>query len=90
MTIPEAQAAYNIAYSGTIRTWVRAYKQQNRELAALHPSSSQMPAPSPDTTYQQDKALQEAKLKLAALEALIDIAEQQFTISIRKKPGANQ
>src|SRR3954453_11102596 len=39
MTIPEAQAACNIAYAGTIRTWVREYQQQNRELAALHQNS---------------------------------------------------
>jgi transposase-like protein len=90
MTIAEAQAAYHIAYAGTIRTWVREYKQQNRELAAFHQSSSDMPAPSPDTTTQQDKALQEARLKIAALEAMIDIAEQQFNISIRKKSGAKQ
>jgi hypothetical protein len=49
-----------------------------------------MPAPSPDTTTQQDKALQQARLKIAALEAMIDIAEQQFNISIRKKSGAKQ
>lgn len=89
MTISEAQAAHNIAYAGTIRTWVRAYKQQNRELAALHQSSSEMSS-LPDTTTQQDKALQAASLKIAALETMIDIAEQQFKISIRKKPGAKQ
>jgi transposase len=90
MTIHEAQTAYNIAYAGTIRTWVRAYQQQNRELAAVHQTSSDMP-PSPDTaTSQQDKQLQEAKLRIAALEAMIDIAEQHFNISIRKKSGAKQ
>lgn len=92
MTIPEAQAAYNIAYAGTIRTWVRAYKQQNKELAALHQTSSGM-STSPQTTttnQQQDKELQQAKLKIAALEAMIDLAEQHFNISIRKKSGAKQ
>ena len=91
MTIPEAQqAAHNIAYAGTIRTWGREYKQQNSELAALHQSSSEM-SPSPDTTFdQQDKQLQAARLKIAALETIIDVAEQHFNISIRKKRGAKQ
>src|SRR5437764_10207322 len=91
MTVKEAQAAYNIAHAGTIRTWVREYQQQNRELAALHQTSSEMSA-SPDTTtdQQQNKELQEAKLRIAALEAMIDLAEQHFNISIRKKSGAKQ
>jgi hypothetical protein len=36
------------------------------------------------------KQLSEAKLKIKALETMIDIAEQQFKISIRKKSGAKQ
>lgn len=93
ITVREAQAAHNIAYAGTIRTWVREYQQQNRELATLHQTSSEM-SPSPDTTTtssnEQDKQLQEAKLKIAALETMIDLAEQQFNIRIRKKSGAKQ
>jgi transposase-like protein len=91
MSIKEVQAAYNIAYPGTVRRWVRVYKQQNSELTAFHQSSSQMP-PSTDTTTtdQQDKELQQARLKIAALETMIDVAEQHFNISIRKKPGAKQ
>jgi TolA-binding protein len=34
--------------------------------------------------------LAEAQLKIAALNTLIDVAEQQFKIDIRKKPGARQ
>ena len=92
MTIQEAQAAYNIVRSGTVRRWVSVYKQQNRELAGFHQSSSQMPtsADTITTSHEPDKALQEARLKIAALETMIDIAEQHFNISIRKKPGAKQ
>ena len=90
MTIAEAQAAYNIASGSTVRRWGRVYKQQNRELTALHQSSPQMPASTDTTTNQQDKELQQARLKIAALETIIDVAEQHFNISIRKKPGAKQ
>ena len=90
MSVKEAQAAYHIASGSTVRRWVRVYKQQNRELAALHQSSLQMPTSTDTTTHQQDKELQQARLKIAALEAMIDVAEQHFNISIRKKPGAKQ
>ena len=36
------------------------------------------------------EALEEAQLKIKALNTLIDVAEDQFKISIRKKPGAKQ
>jgi transposase len=90
MTIHEAQAAYRIAYSGTVRRWVRVFKQQNRELAAFHQPSPDMLLSDTTTSNEQDKELQAARLKIAALETMIDLAEQQFNISIRKKPGAKQ
>lgn len=36
------------------------------------------------------KALEEARLKISALNTLIDVAEEQFKIKIRKKAGARQ
>jgi hypothetical protein len=36
------------------------------------------------------KQLIEANLKIKALETMIDVAEQKFKISIRKKFGAKQ
>ena len=36
------------------------------------------------------KVLEEAQLKIKALNTLIDVAEDQFKIPIRKKPGAKQ
>ena len=36
------------------------------------------------------KALQEAELKIKALNTLIDVAEEQLKIDIRKKSGAKQ
>ncbi|MNF06951.1 hypothetical protein D3C87_1991320 [compost metagenome] len=36
------------------------------------------------------KALMEANLKIKALDTMIDIAEEQLKIDIRKKSGAKQ
>ena len=37
-----------------------------------------------------EKALDMAKLKNIAIETMIDVAEEQFNISIRKKAGPKQ
>ena len=36
------------------------------------------------------KALEEAQMKIKALNTLIDVAEEQLKIDIRKKSGAKQ
>jgi len=41
-------------------------------------------------TNDIQKELMSAKLKIAALETMIDLAEEQFKINIRKKYGAKQ
>ena len=39
---------------------------------------------------QTEQQLQDAQMKNIALETLIDVAEDQLKLSIRKKPGAKQ
>jgi hypothetical protein len=41
-------------------------------------------------TQALQKALEEAELKIKALNTLIDVAEEQLKIDIRKKSGAKQ
>jgi hypothetical protein len=45
---------------------------------------------SSEDTAALKKALEEAELKIKALNTLIDVAEDKFKIKIRKKPGARQ
>ena len=90
MTIKEAQAAHNIAYPDTVRRWVRMLKEENSHLALSQQSPSEMPSPDNVDESQKGTELAEAKLKIAALETMIDLAEQHFKISIRKKSGAKQ
>ena len=93
MTAREACIAYHIRDTSTVRKWVRDAKLENVELCAntppimaKHPISSTL---STDVTALQS-ALTEAQLKIAALNTLIDVAEEQLKINIRKKPGAKQ
>lgn len=52
---------------------------QNQDATALEKENTEL-----------KKALELAMLKVAALETLVDVAEDQFNIQIRKKPGAKQ
>lgn len=87
MTIKEAQKEYKIVYASSIRLWIKKMKKENVELTDC--SQHTMPY-STSADHQILQELSNARLKIAALETMIDIAEQQFKISIRKKPGAKQ
>jgi len=97
MTIFEARAAYRINSVATITTWIKESKRENAELvasnASLMANKERNQQPDPDTKKALAdalKKLEEAELKVKALNTLIDVAEEQFKISIRKKAGARQ
>lgn len=89
ITVGELSRKYNISGAGTIRRWLNWYQAEQSELVSLHPMSNK---PENNSEGEQDKtALQKelelAKAKIATLETMIDIAEEQFKIEIRKKSG---
>lgn len=88
MTKDEAHLIYKVGRK-TLTTWLREAKQEHNDLVSFnqkHMTASQINHAGEN--YQ--KELEEARLKIKALEIMIDIAEQQFKISIRKKFGAKQ
>jgi len=98
MTVKEAMATCNIKNAGTIRRWIKEENPQNHELAEeTHPDMArkntkkqQQATAAQQETQVLQQALAEEKLKNAALNTLIDIAEEQLKINIRKKSGARQ
>lgn len=95
MTIGEAMEACGIKAAKTIREWIAWEKQQKGELSELiEEAVAKKPTKSKELSTNELKAVQQqladAQLKIAALNTLIDVAEEQFKISIRKKPGAKQ
>jgi transposase len=97
MTIFEARAAYRVNSTVTITHWLRDAKRENAELVASNPAlmanKKQDQQPDPDSKKalaEALKKLEEAELKVKALNTLIDVAEEQFKIAIRKKAGAKQ
>ena len=97
MTIFEARAAYRVNSTVTITKWIKESKRENAELVASNLSvmtnkeQNQQPDPDPKKALAEAlRKLEEAELKVKALNTLIDVAEEQFKISIRKKAGARQ
>ena len=92
MTIKEAQTAYNVKTEKLIRNWLTQYKAEKVELClAKEPAMDKEPRPiSAVQAEALQKALEEAQMKIKALNTLIDVAEEQLKIDIRKKSGARQ
>ena len=85
---------YNIGAPGTIMKWLTWYQNEEKELVNLQPmeinsskSDSAEPAPDDKTLKELQAGLRLAQLKVVGLETMIDIAEKQFNIDIRKKSG---
>jgi transposase len=94
----QASRIYAIRGVWTVRKWVERYRQQAAKLN-LQDMSITDPTP-PDSAaggndlqkkYQQlEEALKMARLKITALETMIDVAESELNIDIRKKSGTKQ
>ena len=88
-----AAEEYGLKNKGVVREFVKWYKKS----LYLESMESEQPVPDPtkpSSSPEELKALkselEKAKLKIAGLEALIDIAEQELQIDIRKKSGTKQ
>ena len=92
LTIKDAKTAYNIKSDKIIRNWIVQYKSEKVEICIENTS---VLAKDKKTKKDLEKeallqALKEAELKIKALNTLIDVAEDQLKIDIRKKSGAKQ
>lgn len=92
MSIKEAQTAYGVKNEKIIRNWLTQYKTEKVEICIItEPVMAKKSKPiSAAQAEALQKALEEAELKIKALNTLIDVAEEQLKIDIRKKSGAKQ
>ena len=70
--------------------WLKWYQEEQKDLLSSLPmeSSQEKPDNSIEKSAQDlQKELEQAKAKIATLETMIDVAEEQFKIEIRKKSG---
>ena len=87
MTKDEACVAFKLSKK-LLGSWILQFQRDSEAVVNNH---SVMQDANTTTTAPTDPIeLQQAKLKIEALETLIDIAEQELKISIRKKCGAKQ
>ena len=91
MTIKEACVAYQIRSEKSVRNWISNFRKE--KLSFIVPIQTDMAkkkksAEIKSETGDLQKALEEAHLKILALNTMIDVAEEQLKINIRKKSGA--
>ena len=89
-----ARQTYGLS-GGTLNKWLKASLKENVDLAVYDPlEMKDTPQARPDLPDPEKealkKALQDAQMKISALNTLIDVAQDQFKIAIRKKAGARQ
>lgn len=92
MSISEARITFGIVSSASIHSWIKEDLDENADLSLLNADAmaKQVKHQDSDEVRALKEALAYAELKNKALNTLIDIAEEQFKIDIRKKHGARQ
>lgn len=89
MSYSEVQKIYNLPTKTIIVSFIRWYKNKY-DLSAIELDSSKESLVKPKNLKEKEmlELLQQAKLKIVALETMIDIAEDELGIEIRKKSGS--
>lgn len=86
-TLNQIAKKYGLSCGSLISKWVRKYSSDYREMSNIPPKH----AAEPGTREKElQLALEEARMKIICLETMIDIAEKEFKLSIRKKSGTKQ
>lgn len=92
--IAAAAKKYGIPHRSTVSSWIKWYSKNNDiAISILSSVSTQKENKSPnelERIKELEAALEAAKLKIIGLETLIDVAEEQLKIDIRKKSGTKQ
>lgn len=94
LTKNEVQKLYNIKSVSTINEWIRQSKVEKCILTDENQvdmgSVKKINPQNAELEINTSKALEDARLKIEALNTMIDLAEQEFKINIRKKSGTKQ
>lgn len=94
ITIGEAIERFNLhaaSVPGMVRQWRKKYDSEIAlTLPVMTEKERQKVKALQERAQKLEKQLEDAQMKNAALETLIDVAEEQLKISIRKKSGPKQ
>lgn len=86
----EARRKYGIGGSSTVLKWIRKFEGSIPKNLFMSEKKEQTVDQLKLEIEQLKRQLEYEKLKSATFDKLIDIAEEEFKIPIRKKPGAKQ
>jgi transposase-like protein len=81
---------YGLPGPATVRFFVNWYKRNYAESAGSNVLLPENKLPESVTDKQLSKQLQEANLKIAGLEMLVETAQKELGVDIVKKYGAKQ
>jgi transposase len=91
MTYKQAQAAYGIQGRATVLVWLRKHGSLDWSNPGLYfmnqPKSKETPA---QKIKRLEKELSDERLKNEILNRMIDLSDQQYGTSLRKKYSAKQ
>lgn len=93
LTREGAKRKYGIGGSTTVDRWCRRYGACERlgvEVIVHTPKERDERRELRERVRQLEKALADEKLKSMALETMIEVAERELKVPIRKKSGAKQ
>lgn len=89
----QAKYKYGIAGNSAILNWIRKFEAEKKE-QMKNPIKSKMKETERQELEAENKRLREEldleRLRTLSLNVMIDIAEEQFKVPIRKKSGAKQ
>lgn len=92
MSVKEARISFGITNNAIICSWMREAEKENDDLSMVNPAPMAKHVKNMET--DEVRVLRDAlafeQLRNKALNTLIDLAEEQLKIDIRKKSGARQ
>ena len=92
--VHEVMASLDIHNSYAINNWVNAYRKKiETGLVTLPPMTKKQQQELPalqQRNKELERAIKDANLLILALNTMIDVAEQELKIPIRKKRGTKQ
>lgn len=90
----EARRKYGIKGKSAVLNWIRKFDQSKSDTMKAKPKTSKTTSKSIEELEAENRRLREEleveQLRVRALNVMIDIAEDQLNIPIRKKSGAKQ
>lgn len=92
LTYKQAQDRYGIQGRSTVLRWLRRYGYQDWSLgASARATRSTIMPTSPPTPEQRIKELEEklrlSEQKAAFFEAVVEVMEKDYGVSVKKRPG---